>query len=409
MDSPQGFAMSQPAADSPVKVTSTVPSKKISVIQLLHTMAYGGIETIAINWWRFLNREKYDVHMVCFANPGETERPFVEAAARFGIQVDKIPWNRLKPMVRSTRALVRLVRKYDVDIIHTHNVYADIVGLLAAKWTGKKSLASHYVWGDFGLRLNLLQTVNGWVLPYFDHVTAQCERTLRDTVARGIRSDRVSTLGSGIVVGDAKMSPEERVRRRAAWGATEENTVLLDVARLYPEKAQRYLLDCFRQILDHFPQARLWIAGVGPLENELRAHCSQLGLDQAVRWLGFVSDLSSLFALADIQVHPALNEGIPIALLQGMAAGMPVVASAVGGIPEILDGRQGGLLVPVNDKAAFVESVISLLKDPERARNLGTAAREYIVREQSIAHAVSELEQRYGELVRGAPLRGAKA
>ncbi len=378
-----------------------VPKRKISVIQLLHTMAYGGIETIVINWMQHLNDDEIELHLVCFENPGNTEQPFVDAAKKQGIHVDKIPWNRLKPVFRSTRALVKLVRKYEAEIIHTHNVYADLVGLMAAKWTRSKAIASHYVWGDFGLKVNLLQRINQALLPYFDHVTAQCEQTFHDSIRRGLRPERLSVLGSGMVVTDLALSFEERTRKRADLGCNDENIVLLNVARLYPEKAHEFLLHCFRGILDRCPQARLWIAGVGPLEEELYAVCTRLNLDHAVRWLGFVSDLPTLFAIADIQVHPALNEGIPLALLQGMAAGMPIVASDVGGVPEIIDGQQHGLLVPLNDLTRFVDCVVSLIEDHSRANQIGNAARQYILDEQSIEHATAKLKERYQELLLG--------
>ena len=376
-----------------------IPKRKISVIQLLHTMAYGGIETIVINWMRHLDPSEIDLHLVCFENPTNTEKPFMDAAQAYGIHVDKIPWNRLKPVFRSTRALVQLVRKYQAEIIHTHNVYADLVGLIAGKWTGSKVMASHYVWGDFGLKLNLLQKFNQSLLPYFDHVTAQCEQTFQDSIRRGLRPERISVLGSGMFVVDRVMSSEERIGKRANLGCNNEHTVLVNVARLYPEKAHEFLLHCFREILDRCPQTRLWIAGIGPLEEELRAICTRLNLDHAVRWLGFVSDLQSVFAIADLQVHPALNEGIPLALLQGMAAGMPIVASAVGGVPEIVDGHEHGLLVPVNDKALFVNSVVSLIEDRERSKQIGEAARQYIRDEQSIEHAAAMLKKLYQELL----------
>lgn len=147
----------QPNVDGDAPSRSTRPrADKTSVFHLIHTMAYGGIETIVVNWFDHLDRDRFDLKLVCFANPGNTERPFVDAARRRGIEVVKIPWGRRKPLFQATREFVRLVRQFDADIVHTHNVYADIVGWLAAKRTRAKTVASLYVWGEFGVKRNLL-------------------------------------------------------------------------------------------------------------------------------------------------------------------------------------------------------------------------------------------------------------
>lgn len=122
--------------------SSVSPDSKIKVVHLLHTMDYGGVETIILNFLDGIDNDRFDVHMVCFANPGGTEHLFIEAAERAGVSVRTIPWHRGKPIPRSARALVRILRETQADIIHTHNIYADVVGLVAAKWVGIKTIDS---------------------------------------------------------------------------------------------------------------------------------------------------------------------------------------------------------------------------------------------------------------------------
>jgi glycosyltransferase involved in cell wall biosynthesis len=372
---------------------------KTVVIQLIHTMAYGGVETIIIDWARSIDRENYEIHLVCFANPGETEAPFVEAAARYGLPVTKIPWSRKKPVLEAARALARLVRQWEAAIIHTHNVYADVVGLVAAKLTGAKTVATLYVWGEFSRKRNILQHIDRVALHFFDRITTQCESTQKQTLARGLPPDRTRVLTSGMDTRRVTLAPEERARRRHELGIANSEIVLANVARLYPEKAQDLLLRCFQGILRRCPEARLWILGVGPLEADLKAQCAALGLDHVVRFLGFVNDLPELLALVDVQVHPSWNEGVPIALCAGMAAGLPIVATAVGGVPEVLDHGHSGVLVPPGDETAFIDAVVALIRDSEAASRLGQAARRFIEEKYSIAASVRRLQELYGEVV----------
>jgi glycosyltransferase involved in cell wall biosynthesis len=382
--------------------TGTAPAdgKKVSVIHLIHSMAYGGVDAIVIDWLRTIDRDRFDVQLVCFANPGGTERPFADAARAQGLEVATIPWARRKPVFSAARALARLARARGAQIIHTHNVYADVVGLVAARWIGAKAVATLYVWGDFGFKRNVLQHVDRLALQFFDRITTQCEMTYRQTLERGLPEARTSVLASGMEVLPLDLvDPIERARRRRELGASDEHTVLVNVARLYPEKAQDLLLRAFKQVVARCPTARLWVLGVGPLEEQLKAQCAELGLDDTVRFLGFVTDLPEFLRLVDIQVHPSLNEGVPIALGAGMEAGLPIVATAVGGVPEVLDHGRSGVLIPAGDEAALVEAVVDLVTNPDRARQLGAEARRFVEDRYSLAASVAKLERLYAEMV----------
>ena len=373
--------------------------RQVSVLHLIHTMAYGGVETALINWLQRIDRSRFDVHLVCFANPGATETPFVAAAERCGLHVHKIPWGRRKPLLKAARALVRLIRALRIDVLHMHNSYANFVGALAARLTPVKTITTLYVWANFSWKRNVLQGLDKYVIRCFDRITAHCEFTWRETVARGIPPDRVKTLICGFESHPVELTSEERLRRRRERGIADDHLLLASVARFYPEKAHHSLLRCFKEILRRCPKARLWIAGVGPLEQEIKAYCGELGLSAEVTFAGFVADLSGFLSLVDIQVHPAEMEGVPLALCEGMAHELPIVASDVGGIPEILDHGKSGILVSPGDEAGFIEAVMRLIQQPEEARRLGGAARQFIETEYSLNAAVRRVEQTYYEML----------
>lgn len=368
-------------------------------MHLIHSMAYGGIETSVINWLRRMDRDRLDVSLVCFANPGETEAPFVRAAERAGLAVQKIPWNRRKPLLKSSRRLADLLRTHRVDILHTHNCYADCVGAIAARLVPVKTIATVYVWADYDWKRNMIQAIDRFVLRFFDRVTAHCEDTQRKTGNLGRFPGPVDTLICGYESRRSIMSDEERRRKRKELGAADDEIVLGNVARFYTEKAHDSLLRTFKSILSRHRKTRLWISGVGPLEPKIRTLCAKLALNDHVRFLGFVEDLPALMRLLDIQVHPSHIEGVPLALCEGMAAGLPVVASAVGGIPEILNHGKSGVLVPAGDEPGFAEAVLSLINAPDERHRLGMAARYFIENDYSLNTAVGRVQRTYYEMM----------
>ena len=378
------------------------PDRSVGVMHLIHTMAYGGVETAVLNWVRTLDHRRFHVRLACFANPGGTEAPFVDAARRQGIEVDRVPWHRGKPIWRAARALNALALEHDIRIVHSHNCYADVVALAASRMEkGRfRTITTAYVWFDYPhWKRNLIQAVDAWAMRRFDRVTAHCESTRLETLKRGFSEDQVTTLICGFETHRAELTPAGRSAGRAALGAGSADTVLLSVARFYPEKAHVFLLECFAKLRLNRPAIKLWLAGVGPLESEIRAAAKRLALGDAVRFLGFVSDLPPLLMLADIQVHPALIEGVPLAICEGMAASLPIVASEVGGLPEILDGGRNGVLVPGLDHDKFVAAVQTLIDQPGRAQLLGQTARRFIENDYSLRTAVARVEATYEEMI----------
>jgi len=246
-----------------VNPSSVGVAQRVSVVHLLHTVAYGGIETLIINWLRHIDRREFDVTLVVFDNPGGggSEQPFVNAATRAGLSVRTIGWSRLKPVRRSARQFRRILDEVRARIVHTHNTYADVVGWYATRRTPIKTIASLYVWSDLGWKRNVLQKIDQWVLKRFDLIVAQCEQTRRDTIDRGLPSPQTTVLAHGFESDPVRLTEAERRERRRASGIDDGQVVLVNVARLYPEKAHDHLLRCFRRIVDQRPHARLWILG----------------------------------------------------------------------------------------------------------------------------------------------------
>src|SRR5258708_18997884 len=145
---------------------------------------------------------------------------------RAGLHVEKIPWHRRKPLLKSYRRLGKLIRGHKVDILHTHNCYADCVGAIASRLKPAKSIATVYVWADYDWKRNMIQAIDRVVLRSFDRVTAHCEDTQRKSGKLGRYAGGVDTLICGFETSRVAMSEEERLKCRRELGANDDEMVL---------------------------------------------------------------------------------------------------------------------------------------------------------------------------------------
>lgn len=373
------------------------------MVHLLHTMAYGGVETAVLNWCRTFDRRKVLPHLLCFSNPGGTEEAFVKTAKEAGFEVARVPWGRNKPVLKAARTVADYMRVNGCELLHCHNTYANVVGLRAARLYPVKTVTTMYVWGRFGFKREVLQWIDAFAMKRFDQVTAHCEACFRDTVARGIPATQLELLICGYPATRASMSPEERLRRRAELGASLDHVVLIYMARFWPEKAHTNLLHGFEILHRKHPEVRLWLPGLGPELENTQALCEEKGLGDRVNFLGFHDNPDALLRMADIQVHPSDNEGVALAICAGMNAGLPIVASRVGGLPEILKDGENAILIPPQSPQAFAEAVSELIENPEKAARLGREAKRFIEQDYSLEAATAKVEAVYARLVRSLP------
>ena len=398
--------MGMPAvAEDIVRATEaprSAPVRKISVLHLIYSPGYGGIETAVINWVKNFDREHFDVHVAYFAGDRDRELPFLRAARAAGIDPMPVPWTRFKPFLRTARAVAEIIRRHKIDILHTHAYYGDAVGALAGTLVPVKTVATVYVWGRYELHRQIMQLMDWLSLQFFDKVTAHCDDTRRKTLLIGRRRRDIPLLLPGYPHLERRPpSPEQRLAMRRAAGIADDDVLLVNAARLAPEKVQDQLLRSFRMIHDRYPKTRLWIKGVGLdwVERQLHALRRELGLESVVKFAGFADDFWSLLFMADMMVHPSRVEGVPLSIMGGLAAGLPIVASNAGGIAEVVHHGHTGLVIPKDDEVGFAEAVMSLLAAPERARAMGRAGRLAVEREHSIDTAVRKVEQVYREVL----------
>lgn len=272
---------------------------------------------------------------------------------------------RLRQLPAARRWLKRELDRLDPGLVHVHLFHA--LALTASLPRGRRvTLATHHH-GDY-LRVasrRLEERVDRWAVSRMDHVVA-CSRSVRGflTSRYGCSPSLITTIPNGW----EGQLPEESSGR-------DRNTVLC-VAHFRREKDHGTLIKAFSIVADSHPEARLVLVGGGPLRNRIEGQTVTLGLSDVVSFIGPVDDVWPFYARAGVFVLPSLAEPFGIAALEAMAASVPVVATSVGGIPEIVTHGENGLLVAPADPSEMAEAMKALLKDQEMARRMGSAGRE---------------------------------
>jgi glycosyltransferase involved in cell wall biosynthesis len=184
-------------------------------------------------------------------------------------------------------------------------------------------------------------------------------------------------------------------RLRSEFGVGEDEFVIGIVGSLYPVKGHAYLFHALRTVLVHHPKTRLLVIGQGDLEQALKQEVLELGIERAVSFLGLRNDVPRILPLLDLFVLPSLSEGLSVALLEAMSAGVPVIASKVGGNPEIVVNGETGYLVPPQRPEELASRIIEFMSNQESSRLMGERGRERVAREFTTARMLERYQDLY--------------
>jgi len=316
-------------------------------------------------------------------------------ARAVGVRVEEVPFagDFDLRLASHTRRLVRALRP---DVVHLHSRRgADTLGGLGARWGRAPAIVlSRRV--DDPVKPNWFNRLRYG--PLCDRIVTISEGIREVLLAAGLPPDKIVCVRSALDPTPYDL-PDRRVGLRNEFGFPPDARVIGLIGQFIERKGHRFLLEALPAVRAAQPQIGVLFCGRGPLEAELRAEVRQRGLAEVVRFAGFREDIPQILAGLDVVVHPALREGLGIVLLQAMAARRPLVASAVGGIPEAVRDGENGLLVPPADPVALAEAVCRLLSDPERAARMGQRGREIVEQEFSVEQMVAGNWRVYEELL----------
>jgi glycosyltransferase involved in cell wall biosynthesis len=374
------------ARDNAVRADRPVP-----VALVITSFEPGGTERQMIELVRRLDPGRWTIHLACFHARGA----WLERARACAASLTEFPLSSLRhaSAVRQAQTFRRWCRDLGVMIVHAADLYANVFALPVAAAA------------DVPVRLGSRRDINpGRMLGQIAlqraayacaHRVIANSRAARNRLRlEGLPSRKITVISNGVDADkfrNGTLTPD----REDARHPPRPRRQILVVANLRPEKGHDTLIDAAVAVLRAFPDATFTMVGDGTERDRLIAHAAKRGVTRAFNWLGHRDDVEAVAGASDIFVLPSRTEACPNALLEAMSAGLPCVATGVGGIPEIISHNHSGLLVGVDDSADLAAALCRLMSDETLAAGLGATARQHVVSHHSFERMAAAFDELY--------------
>jgi glycosyltransferase involved in cell wall biosynthesis len=366
--------------------------KRVKVLQLISSGGYYGAENMLLNLCASQEQSGCENSLLIFYNVHVPNVEFYERARRRGLSVRMVHCNGRADW-RAVGQIEEYVQEDGIDLVHTHGYKADLYGYLAAWRCNKPVVATCHNWIGGTAALGIYNHLDRMALKKFDALAAVSDAVAQRLLAFGVPAGKIKTIANGI---DVKAF--ERAEPRPLL-TVEGSTVVGVVARLDMQKGFEYLLQAARELCKTFRGLKIVIAGEGSDRNAIEEMIRQYGLQSSVVLAGQQSDMPGVYAAIDVFVLPSLNEGLPMTVLEAMAASKPVIATRVGAIPNVIKDGENGLLVAPKDSEGLRNAIASLLSDPERRRRLGDQAHAWVSRNYTSEAMALRYREMYEEVL----------
>lgn len=342
-------------------------------MNILHLRSGGGLygaEQVILHLSRGLAEAGHGVTVMNLQRPGQGEG-LVEAIGAMGLESRAVACAGQLDL-GAMREIRRWLAGHRVDLIHSHDYKSDFYALVCARAAPVRHVATCHNWASGKLRMKFYRALNKRLMRRFARVAAVSEPLRRELLLSGLDAAKLALIPNGVpVAGAAREGRGLEVRRALGIGPDEE--LVITVGRLAPEKGHRNLIAAAGAIAAARPRSKFLVVGEGPLRLELEHAASAARLCARFLFLGARTDVGDLLAASDLFVLPSFKEALPLAMLEAMACGKPVIAAPVGDVPAVITDGVNGLLVDPSDAAALAGAVIRLLERPEESAALAAA------------------------------------
>ncbi len=373
-------------------------TRKYKIAYVIDGLSMGGAERLMVPILKHLSRTDFDAY-VC-ALQSKDGNPMADEIRALGIPVDCLDIKHLRDWNGLPR-LIKYLKENDVDLVHTQLEFANILGNISARFLLLPSVCTIHVMPslDVKAKSKLHQRLEWFVLKYFcDRVISVSEEARQYHLQiSGASQSRVSTIYNGIdLSGFLTLDRQlERADVRAELGIPSDANLLTTVAVLRPQKGIQYMIRAMSAVLPAIPNAYYLVVGDGSHRNLLIEEANKSNLANRVIFTGMRKDVARLLSASDVFVLPTLTEALPTVLAEAMAAKLPIVASRVGGIPEMITAGQNGCLVEPEDVDGLAHACIDLLANREKRATMSAEGWKTVNQKFNIEKQVDQLEALY--------------
>jgi L-malate glycosyltransferase len=368
-----------------------VQPARIKVLTMVTSFHIGGTERQVANLVLGMDHSRFELHLACMRRMGALLKE-VETLDVPHPVFPILSLYRMRTVIEALK-LMRYIRKNAIQIVHTYGLYPNLFAVPAAWLSG-----APVVIASIRDRGDILTPAQRWfqklVCRFADCVLVNAEAIREALIEQGYRPSKIAIIRNGI-------APSKFGMKHAASGIREQLGIpagaplVIALSRLNPMKGIEYFLTAASLITLKLPEVRFLVVGDGAIKGELQEYANGLGLSNRVVFTGFRTDIPSLLAETTLSVLPSLSEGLSNTLLESMAAGVPVVATRVGGNTEIVEDGVSGYLVPLKDPGALAKAMETVLQDPALAERMGKAGQQRTAELFGMERSIREVERLY--------------
>jgi glycosyltransferase involved in cell wall biosynthesis len=396
-----------PACGEASKKGTIATTSQIKLLKFVALFGFGGTERQFVNLARTIDRSRFDLRFACLARWGH----FLEEIEQQRIPVAEYHIDSLRNLtaLKQQWKLAGDIRRNGIEIIHAYNFYANVFAVPAAKLAGAPVVIASI--RDMGACLTPAQRrVQKFVAGLADCILVNADAIRQRLIAHGYPGGKMSVIRNGIDL-SRYVPGKSGTGLRREFGLPSRAPLVVMLSRLNPQKGVDDFLNAAARVREQFPRARFLVVGEKFIQQdgvrqrdvayrqELARRAAGLGLGGRIAFTGFRSDVPAVLSEAAVSVLPSLSEGLSNTLLESMAAGVPVVATRVGGNPEVIEDGVSGILVSPRDPAALAQAVCAILQDRDLARRLACSARQRVVEHFALKRMARETEDLYVELL----------
>ena len=367
--------------------------RKINVIHLVEELTIGGLEKILTSIVLNLDKKKYNVSVWCLREGGFFANKLAKEGIDFKILHISTSRNPL-----SIYKLYKLLKSRKFDIIHTHAYSAGTIGRMSAFLAGVPVIISHNhsVYDYYNRRYHFVEWFLSLITDRVVCVSDIANRFANET--QRINARKLITIHNGI---DSEYTVLEKRTSglRKELGIPVDHSVICTIAHLEEHKGVKYLLESASLLLQSRNDVSFLVVGEGALKEKLKILCADLKIEENVIFAGERGDIPEILSLTDIFVLPSLREGLPLTILEAMACGKPVIATNVGGIPEVVKDGVSGILISPKDPEALHSAINELLGDREKLKKMGHNGKRVYSESFDSKTMIGKIEDLYDSLM----------
>jgi glycosyltransferase involved in cell wall biosynthesis len=370
------------------------PGARVHVLQVIGNAIVGGMETWVERLAERLPRQRFELTALC-----PYESPYTDRLRALGLEVLIAPMPE-DPLWTSIQMTAALVKARGIHLLHAHLPNAHMLAGLAGSLTGTPVVSTIHGRQLTTLDLEVHRAVGS-------HLSVVCHQSYFHALGLGVDADRLSCETNGVDTQVFRPSAGRATALHSALGLPEDTPLVGFVGRLSPEKGPEVFVRAALQLRSRCPAARCVIVGAGPMEAAMRQLVAQCGLEQHVLIAGPRSDMPGVYAALDVLVCTSHSEAMPLAVMEAMASGLPVVATRVGGLPDMVEHGRTGWLVARNDFDDLAARCATLLADPGQRRQMGERARQRVLERMNLDDCVERVARLLSRLAQPVQERSA--